>query len=128
MAHKLHYLRVLKTWTYIAVRFDCWLHAPCQLNFCVCSLAILEIKHVSIFPSKGKKASVDFTKELLPIWLEWLQPAVLPLWCMKMCHIFYLTLEKRRSEQKEDKSRTSAQGSNMLLCVWNVKLINKMGL
>lgn len=109
-------------WLINCIISGCWKHGltsqwgliagsmPMSLKLCVCSLPVLETKHVSIFPSKGKKASVDFTKELLPIWLEWLQPAVLPLWYMKMSHIFYLTLEKRRSKQKEVKSRTSAQG------------------
>lgn len=82
--------------------------------------------YICIYPFclslKGKKASVDFTKELPPIWLEWLQPAVLPLWYMKISHIFYLALEKRKSKLKEDNSSTSAQGSHVLLCIWDMKL------
>lgn len=47
-------------------------------------------------PPLGKKASADFTKALPPIWFEWLQPAVSPLWFMKMSHTFCVTLEKRK--------------------------------
>lgn len=68
----------------------------------------------------GKKASVDFTKELPPIWSEWLQPAASPLWFMKMSFTFYMTLEKRKWAKR--RSSVCAWSSSKLFCVWNAKL------
>ena len=40
---------------------------PMPIKLLYLRASYVEIKHVSIFPSKEKKASVDFTKELPPI-------------------------------------------------------------